>query len=73
MPVGTAVFVRVDAGKDMHALSMEIVITRGSETHADSHPLVGKPPPQSLLGVQPNCWRQTRGPSPAITTPEFLF
>lgn len=55
------------------ALSMEIVITRGSETQADSHPLVGKPPPQSLPGVQPNCWRQTRGPGPAITTPGFLF
>lgn len=54
-------------------LYMEIVITRGSETQADSHPLVGKPPPQCLPEVQPNSRRQTRGPGTAITAPGFLF
>lgn len=72
MPVGTAGFVRVDAGKDMHALSMEIVITRGSETHADSHPLVGKPPPQSLPGVSQIAGDKQGAPAQQ-STPGFLF
>lgn len=32
-----------------------------------------KPPPLSLSGVQPNLWKQTRGPSIVITMPAFLF
>lgn len=58
-PLGAAVLVGVDAGKDASAaLYMEILITGGSETQTESHPPVGKPPPQLPSGVQPNHWQQ---------------
>lgn len=51
MPVGAAVFIEVDARKDIHgALYMEILIIRDSETQIESHPLVGNPHPCPSLG-----------------------
>lgn len=56
---GGSMLVGVDAGKDASAaLYREILITGGSETQTESHPPVGKPPPQLPSGVQPNHWQQ---------------